>query len=33
MNSDMYRWEHLPWDTIERQVYKLQKRSATRSQA
>ena len=26
MNSDMYRWEHLPWETIERQVYKLQKR-------
>jgi hypothetical protein len=23
MNSDMYRWEHLPWETIERQVYKL----------
>jgi RNA-directed DNA polymerase len=26
MNSDMYRWEHLSWETIERQVYKLQKR-------
>jgi RNA-directed DNA polymerase len=26
MNSHMYRWEHLPWETIERQVYKLQKR-------
>ena len=20
MNSDMYRWEHLPWETIERQA-------------
>ncbi len=26
MSILMYRWEHLPWETIERQVYKLQKR-------
>jgi len=26
MNMIMDRWEHLPWETIERQVYKLQKR-------
>src|SRR6266699_4322360 len=26
MSISMYRWEHLPWETIERQVYKLQKR-------
>jgi RNA-directed DNA polymerase len=26
MSMSMYRWEHLPWETIERQVFKLQKR-------
>jgi len=26
MNTFRYRWGHLPWETIERQVYKLQKR-------
>src|SRR5258708_24438071 len=28
----MYRWEHLPWETMERQVFKLQKRSYQASQ-
>jgi len=28
----MYRWEHLPWETIERQVFKLQKRIYQASQ-
>lgn len=26
MSMPMYRWEHLPWETIERNVFKLQKR-------
>jgi len=32
MSMQMYRWEHLPWETIERQVFKLQKRIYQASQ-
>jgi RNA-directed DNA polymerase len=32
MNMRMYRWEHLDWETIERQVFKLQKRIYQASQ-
>src|SRR5579884_2840148 len=32
MSMQMYRWELLPWETIERQVFKLQKRIYQASQ-
>src|SRR2546423_13832835 len=32
MGMQMYRWEHLPWGTIEQQVFKLQKRIYRASQ-
>jgi RNA-directed DNA polymerase len=32
MNMRMYRWERLDWETIERQVFKLQKRIYQASQ-
>ncbi len=32
MSMQMYRWEQLPWETIERQVFKLQKRIYQASQ-
>ena len=30
MNTFRYRWGHLPWETIERQVYKLAIRVSTK---
>jgi RNA-directed DNA polymerase len=32
MSMEMYRWEQLPWETIERKVFKLQKRIYRASQ-
>jgi RNA-directed DNA polymerase len=32
MSMQMYRWEQLPWETIEKQVFKLQKRIYRASQ-
>lgn len=33
VQTPVYEWKHLNWRAIEQQVFKLQKRSATRSQA